>query len=150
MKIWAFLIFWPGAVAAGHTVCHEVLAVEGWQASAFPSGIVHDVQVTGDWTIADGVYDPVGAPGYHGPAAKRMAESGVDRVNARAAYGTLLYRVPENGGSRQGTWAAFRTTLDSTGPFRVHGKKVEFRINETDPGLSDNAGALSVCAMYSE
>ncbi|WP_157136519.1 hypothetical protein [Sagittula stellata] len=150
MRLWALpLLIWPGVVAAA-PVCQDVSAREGWQQAIFPVGIVEDVQVTGAWTVADGVHEPVGAPGHLGAVAEVLSQSGTRRVDPGAAHGTLLYRVEANGVSRQGTWAAFKTALDSTGPFRMNGGTLLFRINETDPGLSDNAGTLTVCLMYTE
>ncbi|MBP0483663.1 hypothetical protein [Sagittula salina] len=137
------LLALPGTVRAGD-VCREIDATQGWQRADYPAGMVGDVQVTGTWTASDGTHAPVGAPGH--------LEAEADRIEDSAALGALLFEITLGEASHRGSWALFKTMLDEAGAFRMDssesGARLRFRINESDDGLSDNAGALTVCMHY--
>lgn len=119
--------------------CARVSATEGWQQAPFVAGRMYrGVRVSGAWTASHGVLDPVGAPGHLGGDGPLVEDS--------AAHGALIFDLSAGTTAQQGSWALFKTMLDEAGAFRMDGAQVRFRINEPDAGLSDNHGALEVCA----
>ena len=141
------LVLAPLAAQAEET-CHEISAQAGWQEVVFPTGLVTGVRVSGHWSLADDVLEAIGAEGHFGETAKALDAEGRARLDPSAAHGALLFRVIANGRVGKGSWTLFKSTLDQTGPFRMNGGALSFRINEPDTALADNSGALQVCMSY--
>jgi hypothetical protein len=133
--------------AVAGDVCHDVLATQGWQVAEFPSGMVQDVRSSGFWSVAPGL-GKAGTQG-HGPLdAKDLAARPESRVETRAQHGALLVRFEAGGTLRVMPWGQFHGAIQQAGAFNMNIGQIEFRINEDDRQIADNAGRLTVCFRY--
>ena len=128
-------------------ICHDIVAVEGWQAAAFPAGLVQDVRSSGFWSV-DPAMAPAGTQGHGGMDAKALTDRAETRPFPGAHYGALLVRFQAGGTAQVMDWARFHGAISQSGVFNMNVEEIAFRINEGDAVLADNEGALTVCFRY--
>jgi hypothetical protein len=144
----ALALVMAAAPVAAADVCHEISATAGWQAGAFPEGLVQVLYAQGFWTTRAGELGPVGTRGHGGDAGKMLFDEGAARIDPNAGHGALLVRFEIAGETRMMPWSRLLAFTEQSGAFNMNLDRMEFRINEGDDLLDDNDGAITVCLRY--
>lgn len=120
--------------------CYRISARAGWQRVPLGDGGHGEIRVMAGagWTVDAKAYDRVGPEGHTGAAARGLAPYAAYKYVRKSPFGALLARSP--GGE------IVVMNPDPEARFRSRADHVDFRINDRDEGLGDNAGALIVCA----
>lgn len=130
-----------GAAFAQAPVCVDISARQGWQEVRFEdNGRPQLVSIEGGWTVDANAYDRVGATGHLGDAAARLEPFSGYKYRPQFNFGALLTRSSAN--PVQVVRAEPGMTLWAQG--------AQFRINDSDATLGDNAGVLTLCFAGAE
>ena len=124
---------------AGLRGCYQIVSERGWQRIALKSQAENIISVTrGDgWSVDAKNYAAVGRQGHKGRAAEALAPYSGYKYDKRYPFGALLVRGP----SRKVIHMKFKSFSLPAGS----AKSIEFRINDRNDALGDNAGALLLC-----
>jgi hypothetical protein len=128
--------------------CLYVDSRQGWQSLPAPSGEVVDFSADGEWTVWAGTQPPVNLQGHVGKAAEELAAWTGYKYDQSFPFGVMLYRTPEG---KVGSFADLATRLwlgQATGREIAAIGALDFRINDGDDALDDNAGRIRVCLIH--
>lgn len=120
--------------------CVEIQSTQGWQSVQFFGAPVDIATISGSWTV-DAAISRSGYAGHQGADAQRLEPFSAYKYDQNYAFGQLLLRA-----QGRDQVIAPRPSIGNGQVTRIWGSgPVEFRINDADAALGDNAGVLTVC-----
>lgn len=124
------------AHASDYQECMNISALMGWQEVYFEHDLMPRISgYNGQWTVDSQNYSPVSPTGHLGDAAARLEPFSQYKYSPQYNFGALLVR------SREAPHRVVQGAIN----LPLWSRYMQFRINDSDNTLGDNAGQIRIC-----
>lgn len=130
-----------------HSSCIDVDSRKGWQRLDLPNIYIVGFTVTGGWSVDAAHFKKVNEEGHTGADAQALSPYNDFKYDHDAPFGALLLRTEEEETISVQDFET-KNYMTSGAGVRISTGWMDFRINDSDGSLGDNAGSLNVCIAY--